>query len=202
MRSLSALFPEMTPPRLPVEVCMRRRLASSLSFAGLLLGGTCPSAAQKARPSAEVSIVSTDATRRARALLSQMTLEEKIGQLNLAPGVSMGGMMTAASDSDIVNGRVGAILWLAGGKEINRMQRLAVEKSRLHIPLLFGLDVIHGYQTVFPAPLGMASSWDPAVEEQAQAFAANEARAAGRRRAATPAGGTPPHAPLGAVQGA
>jgi beta-glucosidase len=115
-----------------------------------------------------------------------MTLEEKIGQLNLAPGVSMGGMMTAASDSDIIKGRVGAILWLAGATEINRMQRLAVEKSRLHIPLLFGLDVIHGYRTVFPAPLGMASSWDPAVEEQAQAFAANEARAAGIRWTFTP----------------
>jgi beta-glucosidase len=115
-----------------------------------------------------------------------MTLEEKIGQLNLAPGVSMGGMMTAASDSDIIKGRVGAILWLAGAKEINRMQRLAVEKSRLHIPLLFGLDVIHGYRTVFPAPLGMASSWDPTVEEQAQAFAANEARAAGIRWTFTP----------------
>ena len=115
-----------------------------------------------------------------------MTLEEKIGQLNLAPGVALGGMMTGASDSDIVRGRVGAILWLADPKEIDRMQRLAVEKSRLHIPLLFGLDVIHGYQTLFPAPLGMASSWDPEVEEQAQAFAAKETRAAGIRWTFTP----------------
>ncbi len=94
--------------------------------------------------------------------------------------------MTAASDDDIVNGRVGAILWLADPKVMNRMQHLAVEKSRLHIPLLFGLDVIHGYRTLFPIPLGMASSWDPAVEEQAQAFAANEARAAGIRWTFTP----------------
>lgn len=135
--------------------------------------------AQAARPS-------TDPGTRARALLRQMTLEEKIGQLNLAAGVGMGGMMSAASDSDLSAGRVGAILWLADTKEMNRMQHLAVEKSRLHIPLLFGLDVIHGYRTVFPIPLGMASSWDPGVEEQAQAFAATEAKSAGIRWTFTP----------------
>jgi beta-glucosidase len=115
-----------------------------------------------------------------------MTLEEKIGQLNLAAGVSLGGMVTAASDDDIVHGRVGAILWLADPKEMNRMQHLAVEKSRLGIPLLFGLDVIHGYRTLFPIPLGMAASWDPGVEEQAQAFAGSEARSAGIRWTFTP----------------
>jgi beta-glucosidase len=115
-----------------------------------------------------------------------MTPEEKIGQLNLAAGAGLGGFVTAASDSDIIHGRVGAILWLANPTEMNRMQHLAVEKSRLHIPLLFGLDVIHGYRTLFPIPLGMASSWDPAVEEQAQAFAAAEARSAGIRWTFTP----------------
>ncbi len=104
----------------------------------------------------------------------------------MAAGVGLGGFVTAASDTDIIHGRVGAILWLADPKEMNRMQHLAVEKSRLHIPLLFGLDVIHGYRTLFPAPLGMASSWDPAVEEQAQAFAAGEARSAGIRWTFTP----------------
>jgi len=128
----------------------------------------------------------TDATRRAQALLRQMTLDEKIGQLNLAAGVGLGGFVTSASDSDIMHGHVGAILWLANPKEMNRMQHLAVEQSRLHIPLLFGLDVIHGYRTVFPIPLGMASSWDPSVEEQAQAFAAGEARSAGIRWTFTP----------------
>ena len=115
-----------------------------------------------------------------------MTLEEKIGQLNLSAGAGLGGFATGASDSDLTRGRVGAILWLADPKEMNRMQHLAVEKSRLHIPLLFGLDVIHGYRTLFPAPLGMASSWDPAVEEQAQALAAAEARSAGIRWTFTP----------------
>jgi beta-glucosidase len=129
--------------------------------------------------SAQVPIASPETARRAQSLLKHMTLEEKIGQLNLSAGISMGGMMSGAADSDLIQGRVGAILWLADTKEMNRMQHLAVEKSRLHIPLLFGLDVIHGYRTIFPIPLGMASSWDPAVEEQAQAFAAREARSAG-----------------------
>lgn len=138
------------------------------------------------RTSAQAPSSSADATRRAQALLRQMTLDEKIGQLNLAAGVALGGMMTAASDSDIIHGRVGAILWLANPVEMNRMQHLAVEKSRLRIPLIFGLDVIHGYRTLFPIPLGMASSWDPSVEEQAQSFAAGEARNAGIRWTFTP----------------
>lgn len=123
---------------------------------------------------------------RAQALLRQMTLEEKIGQLNLAAGVNLGGFVQGASDSDVVAGRIGAILWLANPKEIDRLQHLAVEKSRPHIPLLFGLDVIHGYRTIFPIPLGMASSWDPAVEEQAQAVAGREARTVGIRWTFTP----------------
>src|SRR5262245_12563950 len=138
------------------------------------------------RASAQVPSASSDATRRAQALLRQMTLDEKIGQLNLAAGVALGGFVTSASDSDIIHGHVGAILWLADPKEMNRIQHLAVEKSRLHIPLLFGLDVIHGYRTIFPIPLGMASSWDPAVEEEAQAFAATEARSNGIRWTFTP----------------
>src|ERR1700680_2864306 len=162
---------------------MRHTIKRTLVFLQLLVGIAMVTASNSP---AQVSIANADATRRAASLLRQMTLEEKIGQLNQAAGVSLGGMMRAASDDDIAHGRVGAILWLADPKEMNRMQHLAVEKSRLHIPLLFGLDVIHGYRTLFPIPLGMASSWDPAVEEQAQAFAASEARAAGIRWTFTP----------------
>ncbi len=162
---------------------MRYHAKGTLALLRVVLGMTLATAASS---SAQVSIGSVDAARRAASLLEQMTLEEKIGQLNLASGVAMGGMVKPVSDEDIAHGRVGAILWLADTKEIDRLQRLAVEKSRLHIPLLFGLDVIHGYQTVFPAPLGMASSWDPAVEERAQAFAAKEALAAGIRWTFTP----------------
>ena len=162
---------------------MGHRTRGTLVLLQLVVGITSATAGSAA---AQVSSASADATRRAQALLRQMTLDEKIGQLNLAAGVGLGGVVTAASDSNIIHGHVGAVLWLANTKEMNRMQHLAVEQSRLHIPLLFGLDVIHGYRTIFPIPLAMASSWDPSVEEQAQAFAATEARSAGVRWTFTP----------------
>ncbi len=135
---------------------------------------------------AQSPIASTDAIRRAKSLLKQMTVEEKVGQLNLGSSFSAGEMMKGVSDDEIAQGRVGGLLYQVNTKEINRLQHIAVEKSRLHIPLLFGLDVIHGYRTTFPIPLGMASSWDPSVEEKAQGFAAKEARTAGIRWTFTP----------------
>src|SRR5271165_6092301 len=101
--------------------------------------------------------------RRANALLQQMTVEEKAGQLNQSSGVDIEGFIKKTPDSDIQQGRVGSILWLVDVKEINRLQHIAVEQSGLHIPLLIGFDVIHGYRMVFPVPLAMASSWDPSV---------------------------------------
>jgi beta-glucosidase len=116
---------------------------------------------------------------RADALLRQMTVEEKAGQLNQASGVTVADAIKEVSDDAIAKGQVGSILWLVDVKEINRLQHVAVDRSRLHIPLLVGFDVIHGYRTVFPVPLAMASSWDPSVEEQAQRVAAEDSRAAG-----------------------
>jgi beta-glucosidase len=116
---------------------------------------------------------------RALALLQQMNVEEKVGQLNQVSGLVMKDLFPEKPDAAIASGRVGSILWQIDPNEINRLQHLAVEKTRLHIPLLVGLDVIHGYRTVFPVPLAMASSWDPEVEEQAQRVAAEDARAAG-----------------------
>jgi beta-glucosidase len=126
------------------------------------------------------------AEQRARTLLRQMTLDEKVGQLNQASGIQMPMLGTQKPDDRIAEGRVGSILWLVDSKEINRLQHIAVEKSRLHIPILFAFDVIHGYRTVFPVPLAMASSWDPSVEEQAQRFAGQDARAAGIEWTFTP----------------
>jgi len=123
---------------------------------------------------------------RAEALLKQMTVEEKVGQLTQSAGVQIPGLGSDKPDAMIVQGKVGSVLWLIDVKEINRLQHLAVEKSRLHIPILFGFDVIHGYRTVFPVPLAMASSWDPSVEEQAQRFAGSDARAAGIQWTFTP----------------
>ena len=127
-----------------------------------------------------------EAHRRAQVLLKQMMVEEKAGQLNQASGIVMPGLATEKPDDAIVKGQVGSVLWQFDVKELNRMQHLAVEKSRLHIPLIIGFDVIHGYRTIFPVPLAMASSWDPAVEEAAQHQAGQDARAAGVQWTFTP----------------
>ena len=131
-------------------------------------------------------ITRQEAHSRAVALLKQMTVEEKAGQMNQAAGISMPGLGTEKPEVAIAKGQVGSILWLTDVKEINRLQHVAVEKSRLHIPLIVGFDVIHGYRTVFPVPLAMASSWDPSVEEQVQRYAAKDARAAGIQWTFTP----------------
>ena len=130
--------------------------------------------------------VPVDARQRALALLKQMSLEEKIGQLNQSAGSAIQGLNAEKPDELVASGRAGSVLWVTDVKEINRLQHVAVENSRLHIPLLIGYDVIHGYRTVFPVPLAMASSWDPTVEEEAQRFAATDARAAGIEWTFTP----------------
>lgn len=127
-----------------------------------------------------------EAHRKAEALLAKMTVDEKVGQLNQSSGVMMPMLGNEKPDDLIAQGRVGSVLWLIDVKEINRLQHIAVEKSRLHIPILFAFDVIHGYRTVFPVPLAMASSWDPRVEEEAQHLAGQDARAAGIRWTFTP----------------
>jgi len=117
----------------------------------------------------------------AKALLKQMTLEEKIAQLSQLPGFPIPEFVQQVGNPETVirNYGAGSVLWVSDPKQINRMQHIAVDESRLHIPILFGLDVIHGYHTIFPAPIAMASSWDPKLVESAQAVAAREARAAG-----------------------
>src|SRR5262245_1169492 len=108
-------------------------------------------------------------------LLSQMTLEEKIGQLNLLD------VKDAGLESAIAAGQVGGVLNAAGAVQTNKLQHLAIEHSRLHIPLLFGYDVIHGYRTIFPIPLGLASTFDPSAAETMARISAREAAASGIR---------------------
>ena len=116
-------------------------------------------------------------------LLKQMTLEEKVGQLNQYSAGAPTGPGTGRSDyaEMIAHGQVGSLFNLIGAKKTDEMQRIAVEKSRLHIPLIFGLDVIHGYRTVFPMPIGLAASWDPALIERTARVAAQEASTDGIR---------------------
>lgn len=108
-------------------------------------------------------------------LLGKMTLEEKIGQL------TQFNFDQKDLETQIGEGKVGSVISEPDPGRIRRLQQIAVEKSRLHIPILFGHDVIHGYRTIFPIPLGLASSWDPAVIEKMARVSADEASAAGIR---------------------
>ncbi len=121
-------------------------------------------------------------------LISKMTLEEKIGQLTQYSGTMLTG--PAGEQIDVTTyikaGKVGSLLNITGADEVAKYQKVAVEQSRLGIPLLFGLDVIHGYKTIFPVPLAMASSWDAGVVEKAQHDAAIEASTSGINWTFTP----------------
>ena len=115
------------------------------------------------------------------ALMKKMTIDEKIGQLNL-PG--SGDIVTGqASNSDIGKkireGKVGGLFNIKSLAKIKAVQKVAVEESRLKIPMIFGMDVIHGYETVFPIPLGLSCSWDMKVIERSAQIAAQEASADG-----------------------
>jgi beta-glucosidase len=118
---------------------------------------------------------------RVDALLKQMTLDEKIGQLvQYAAGYATGpGASNLKYDELAARGQLGSMLNVTGAEATNHYQHLAVEKSRLHIPILFGQDVIHGHRTTFPVPLALAASWDTAAVETVARFGATEARADG-----------------------
>ncbi|MEQ1585210.1 MAG: glycoside hydrolase family 3 N-terminal domain-containing protein, partial [Cyclobacteriaceae bacterium] len=118
---------------------------------------------------------------RVDSVVSLMTLEEKIGQLNLP---SAGAFVTGSVESSdiakkIEQGKVGGLFNIKTVANIKEMQRIAVEKSRLKIPLIFGMDVIHGYESVFPIPLGLSCSWDMKLIERSARIAATEASADG-----------------------
>src|SRR5215208_6936059 len=117
---------------------------------------------------------------RVNALLAQMTLEEKLGQLQQLDGESNGNFRPEHLEL-IRKGLLGSTLNVRGAQRTNQVQRVAMNDSRLKIPVLFGFDVIHGYRTIFPIPLAEASSWDPTLAERSAAVAAQEANNAGVR---------------------
>lgn len=116
------------------------------------------------------------------SLMSRMTVDEKIGQLNLLTpggGIATGAVVSTDVESKIKKGSVGGLFGVIGVDKIRQAQSLAIENSRLKIPLLFGSDVIHGYKTVYPIPLGLSCSWDTMLIERSARMAAVEATADG-----------------------
>ena len=114
-------------------------------------------------------------------LMSKMTLDEKIGQLNLPTSGDITTGQANSSDiaKNIAEGKVGGLFNIKSVEKIKEVQRIALEKSRLKIPLLFGMDVIHGYETTFPIPLGLSCTWDMKLIEKSAQIAAQEASADG-----------------------
>ncbi|WP_294193275.1 glycoside hydrolase family 3 N-terminal domain-containing protein, partial [uncultured Sphingomonas sp.] len=133
--------------------------------------------------------VTADHAARIRDLLSRMTLAEKIGQMNQIAGGrqrALNSRLDAGMLDRVRRGEMGSFLHVAGADALRRLQKIAVEESRLGIPLLFAMDVIHGYRTTLPVPLALAASWDTGLMEQAAALAASEAWAAGLHWTFTP----------------
>ncbi len=124
-----------------------------------------------------------------KTLIGQMTLDEKIGQLNQAPGGrqrALNSRIDAAQLDLVRKGGIGSYLHVAGADFLRELQRVAVEESRLKIPLLFGIDVIHGFRTIFPVPLGMAATFDPDVVKACSRVAAIETSVSGLHWTFTP----------------
>ena len=122
-------------------------------------------------------------------LMKKMTLEEKIGQLNLLTpggGVATGAVVSKDVEGKIKAGSVGGLFGVIGADKILKTQELAVKTSRLHIPLIFGSDVIHGHKTTFPIPLGLSCSWDMPLIEKSARIAATEGAADGLSWAFSP----------------
>ena len=121
---------------------------------------------------------------RVESLISRMTLAEKIGQLTMtACGMAVTGPTIAGDSTEAIkSGAIGNLLNLVGADAVRGMQRLAVEESRLKIPLLIGYDVIHGHRTLFPIPLGEAAVFDPRLWALSAREAAKEAAADGDRK--------------------
>lgn len=147
-----------------------------LSFAILLLSGSCNEQGKNTPPEDKMTEKKID------ALLRQMTLEEKVGQMNQYSGwVDTTGPNFGDKNifEEIKKGWVGSVLNITGTENVRMIQHMAVDCTRLHIPLIFGLDVIHGYRTIFPVPLAEACSWDLEAIEQGARIAATEASSAG-----------------------
>ena len=147
----------------------------SLSLGSLMIAGA------DARAEDQTSQTTTQSDR-VESLLLQMTLEEKVGQLTQAAGgrsKNLNSRLTPEEYDRVRAGGVGSYLHVAGAEPLRELQRVAVEESRLKIPLLFAMDVVHGYRTIFPVPLAIAASWEPEQWETTARISAREAASSG-----------------------
>ena len=147
----------------------------------LLAGFGWRSGAAQTSPAPNPQLAAKELNARVEALLKKMTLEEKIGKLaDYSAGFATGpNASNLKYDELVAKGQVGSFVNVVGAEATNHYQHIAMEKSRLHIPMLFGLDVIHGHRTTFPVPLAIAASFDPALAELVARTGATEARADG-----------------------
>lgn len=137
----------------------------------------------------QFSFAQSDISAKAKALLAKMTIDEKIGQLNLIiPGGAAvtGSVVSTDVEAKIKRGAVGGLFGIYSPEKVRKAQDLAVKNSRLHIPMIFGLDVIHGHKTIYPIPLGISASWDLNLIEKSATMAAKEATADGLNWAFSP----------------
>jgi beta-glucosidase len=157
------------------------RTASLAEVCVALFFAALPFSSAQSRPVPNSQLAAKDVNARTESLLKKMTLDEKIGQLvQYSAGFATGPAASNLTYDDLVSkGMVGSMLNVVGADKTNHYQHIAMEKSRLHIPLIFGLDVIHGDHTTFPIPLAIAASWDPAAAETVARNGALEARTDG-----------------------
>ncbi len=156
---------------------------ASVTLALILFASTLPvvtTARAVAPPHSAAQGRRANVETRINALIARMTVEEKLGQLQQLDG-DVDGSYRAEHPDLVRRGLLGSFLNVRGAKRVNELQRIVMTQSRLKIPLLFGYDVIHGYRTIFPVPLGEASSWDARTVERSAQVAAREASAAGVR---------------------
>ncbi|WBO22827.1 beta-glucosidase BglX [Sphingomonas abietis] len=159
----------------------RRRLALAGGTSLALLAAASACAAQAAAPLSDAAVRA-----RADALIAQMTPEEKAGQITQYFDFTSAPDEAKRVTGEMAAGRAGSLLFVTDPAELDRLQHIAVEQTRLKIPLLFGFDVIHGLRTIMPVPIAMAASWDPKLAEDGQSVAASEARAIGLHWAFAP----------------
>ena len=176
MRRIPSIF-------LPMAICSV--LAMPVMITAEVKAQQPATSATKSRPSATAAAQSSPAQAKMKAfidaLMKKMTIDEKIGQLNLLVGgeATTGSVVSTGVEDKIRKGQVGGIFSVTSPQRIRKVQELAINNSRLKIPIIFGLDVIHGYRTAFPIPLALAASWDMQLIERSARMAAQEASADG-----------------------